>query len=438
MHRNRWWRTTAALGIACLALALSVPMGLVAQEKADSKELNEKLKKAWEKNDRAAIKDLLDKGADPNITIKLTTKASDVPFMSQKSRFPLLYLAVANDDIALMNLLLDHGADVNATTTDGFTPLMNSGLSGVATKLLLEHGANPNAVTNEGQTALMIADYRYRGSFPFQINAEAENTALLLKAGAAPCAKNNLGRTALTNAVYQSNPQKLALLLSAGCGPDAADNDGMTPLMEAVTIDTDGYGRRGPLRDMIRLLLSKGASPTLQNKKGKSSIDIVSDVEWRAAGRHSYLLPLLKRAAAGEGLALPIEKKIYAPPPGKAAVVFFWPQDGWTESLGRTPPITIDRVAATDQRLNRHVAFLLDPGEHSVIQIMNFRVYRAGPEIKFLAKAGDVFYFQISLLGVQAGLFPVPEDEALFEIAKQKLMEPNKVRNAKLQLMPQP
>jgi hypothetical protein len=72
------------------------------------------------------------------------------------------------DQLKIMQLLLDHGADVNARDNDGCTPLHHSsywekghyhpGMGTVeGSRLLLEHGAIIDAKNNEGKTALQVA-----------------------------------------------------------------------------------------------------------------------------------------------------------------------------------------------------------------------------------------------------------------------------------------
>jgi ankyrin repeat protein len=56
-----------------------------------------------------------------------------------------------NLDIAEM--LIGHGANVNARAQDGFTPLLNAGTLEL-TRFLLQHGADPFAKDNRGETAL--------------------------------------------------------------------------------------------------------------------------------------------------------------------------------------------------------------------------------------------------------------------------------------------
>ena len=80
------------------------------------------------------LEQLLKKGADPNVTNDAKATA----------------LMWAATDLAKTRVLLAHGADVNAVSTDFRTALIAAaGRPGGASvvKLLLDHGANPNLTT---------------------------------------------------------------------------------------------------------------------------------------------------------------------------------------------------------------------------------------------------------------------------------------------------
>jgi hypothetical protein len=85
---------------------------------------------------------LLERGADPN--------------EGDGNHTPLM-IAVAGDNMPLVRLLLEKGANVQARDKDGQTPLFYAGDSVEATALLLEKGANPNDTDKELRTPLMSA-----------------------------------------------------------------------------------------------------------------------------------------------------------------------------------------------------------------------------------------------------------------------------------------
>lgn len=71
-----------------------------------------------------------------------------------------LNAAAAGAHTVVVHLLLDHGADVEATMADGYRPLHAAAHEGSAemVALLLERGADPNARTNDGRTPLDVAE----------------------------------------------------------------------------------------------------------------------------------------------------------------------------------------------------------------------------------------------------------------------------------------
>jgi ankyrin repeat protein len=141
---------------------------------------------------------LIDRGADvkdaggPALSMAITTdcrKCVDVLVAQNLDKdaytSALLRAASLSDDVSIIRLLLDHGAEVNAVDPFGRTALMNAVVSEAlpldAVKLLIERGADINARSQHAQsgdsglTVLEIA--RLRGETP-TIN-------LLVKSGAA-------------------------------------------------------------------------------------------------------------------------------------------------------------------------------------------------------------------------------------------------------------
>ncbi|VFQ87227.1 unnamed protein product [Cuscuta campestris] len=73
----------------------------------------------------------------------------------------LLHLACQMADIAMVELLLQHGANINACDSRGQTPLHHSAIRGriAIVKLLLSRGADANTIDKEGNcTSKLIAD----------------------------------------------------------------------------------------------------------------------------------------------------------------------------------------------------------------------------------------------------------------------------------------
>ncbi|KAF2024522.1 ankyrin, partial [Setomelanomma holmii] len=96
----------------------------------------------------------------------------------------------------IVQLLLAHGANVRATTSDGQTalhPTAHSGLVELTTRLI-EHGADVCAATSNGETALhMVCDM----TVPAQMSARLAIMSILLDHGAGREARDKNGSTQL-------------------------------------------------------------------------------------------------------------------------------------------------------------------------------------------------------------------------------------------------
>ena len=133
-------------------------------------------------NDTAAARRLLHSGADPN--------------EGQFSGLPPLFLALARQNLGLVQLMIARGVDLSVRDRAGATALMSaaSGETGDATlvELLLQRGADPHAKSNTGETALdwalrrghtpAVAALRRAGASDSpRVKASAEKAAALLQ-----------------------------------------------------------------------------------------------------------------------------------------------------------------------------------------------------------------------------------------------------------------
>jgi len=148
---------------------------------------------------------LLQKGADPNrpYAKRIPPRQAQGDIKPPAGATPL-YRAVRSLDAATVQLLLDHKADVSQTIGDGSTPLMAAAGLGAArgdedgedggakadpaaiVKLLVDRGADVNAANQTGNTAMHFAVQR--GSVPI--------IELLAGKGARFDVKNKQGKTA--------------------------------------------------------------------------------------------------------------------------------------------------------------------------------------------------------------------------------------------------
>jgi len=241
---------------------------------------------------------LLAHGADP-----------DARLASFYNATPLM-LAVNSRDVAMATLLLEHGAHVNLTDSNGDPALNWACFYGdlPAVELLLAHDADATLVGHgsaldvamrRGHQALVA---RLVAHLKIGVTPAPEDQRLIdaidrgdavaakaaLVAGASPNALDASGRPLLGRAARGASTEIVALMLATGAQPNAADRIGFTPLFEAA--------RDGRL-DNARELLRHGADP---NHRAKANGIAMAPLHAAAAARPPLpaMLRLLVRAGA--------------------------------------------------------------------------------------------------------------------------------------------
>ena len=225
---------------------------------------------------------LLEAGADPNAaTIGWTPLHQVVRTRTLNiGQFPHPVATGSVTSLELAKLLLAHGADVDARTTepwaDGWrgrfglsaTPFLVAAKGGDAQmmQLLADAGADPLAVNDNGTSALMAA----AGVEMFNPNEDSGTNAdglaalrVAVAVGAGDVNGINLkGETALHGAVHRASNEIIQLLADNGARLDIENEDGLTPVQLAVRGVGIGRGTRPAQAGFLReLMIARGIAP---------------------------------------------------------------------------------------------------------------------------------------------------------------------------------
>lgn len=144
----------------------------------------------------------------------------DIP--NESGRTALL-LAASYCQQSAVDILLKHGADVNATGSNGESALMWASSCGYLNVMqtLLDGGAKVDMSDNDGFTSLTSAAG----------GNQVEALVILVKRGAKIDKTNNDGFTALMYASSLGHSKSVSKLLELGADPTACANDGATALI---------------------------------------------------------------------------------------------------------------------------------------------------------------------------------------------------------------
>ena len=241
-----------------------------------------------------AIYELLNAGADTNVSDK-------------DSRTWLHYAVYGDCDKEVLQTIISHGADVNATRNGNVTALMIACWRGnidainellnvgadpnIADKYsctwlhyavygdcdkevlqtIISHGADVNATRNGNVTALMIACRRG--------NIDGINE--LLNVGADPNIADKYSCTWLHYAVYgHCDKQVLRTIISHGANVNATNNGNVTALMIACVEGNE---------DAINVLLKAGIDPNIQDDAGDTCLHITTEGQFSIRDYQSFI-----------------------------------------------------------------------------------------------------------------------------------------------------
>ena len=171
--------------------------------------------------------------------------------------------ALRDDRRAVVQALLDYGADLNSRNLAGKTPLAVAAEYGAVdlVQVLLDRGADPDILSRPDRTTQDNMSALQRAA----ARGDVEMARVLLAGGADPNLKNNHGDSAMHFAADYGETEMLQLLLDYGGDPNSKNTAGYTVLLCA----EDKRGKRGG--HMLYLLSARSADDAA-SKAGQEKI----------------------------------------------------------------------------------------------------------------------------------------------------------------------
>ncbi|KAK5051870.1 hypothetical protein LTR84_002673 [Exophiala bonariae] len=178
---------------------------------------------------------------------------------------PILLQAIACNDIACVELILEKIKDIEATDKTGGGPLHRAAATGnqLIIEMLIKKGANLGAINRAGESPLHTAAGRY------SLNA----VRLLIDRGSKTDSRDKEGKTPVHVAAEHGKADILRCLVGIQSNLNLQDERGMTPLHYAVMGS----------QTVVGILLEAGADPHVITDDGETPYDLAVRMDRQGA-----------------------------------------------------------------------------------------------------------------------------------------------------------
>jgi len=230
-----------------------------------------------DKYNRNVAFDAVNYGNDSILDIVLNIENIDLNIKDNTGKTILHQKSVLeNDKVAVK--LIQAGADPTISDNNGYSFLTHTALRGDDGKELLDivikSGCNLNAKSSDENTVFMDVMNAFSKSDNMQIDRRNELKDVakkLLESGSDINSINKYGETALFTMVRRGDFEGCRFIINNNVIPNQINTNKETPLFLAILKGIKNY-------DIIKLLLTKQASPLVKNKYGKTIPEVLNDI----------------------------------------------------------------------------------------------------------------------------------------------------------------
>jgi ankyrin repeat protein len=179
---------------------------------------------------------------------------------------PLQEAPYVSNNIEMVKLLVARGADINTGPWPALHVSIGKGRKDIF-DLLIQRGADVNITDKKGSTSLYYA-------------VDKDNLhylKILIAHGAKVDTKCQSGETALMSAASTGRTEAVKLLLEAGTNVNVKNDRGQTALHRMLDVRHCNFQKYKPSKDIVELLLAKGADVNLKDKDGRTPLHLAAE-----------------------------------------------------------------------------------------------------------------------------------------------------------------
>ena len=281
-----------------------------------------------------------------------------------------LFSAAARNQLEIVKLLLEKGANVNIVSKNTKHTLLHSVCQSGALdsfKLIIDKAEDVNATNNQGQTAIMLASYA----------RQPEMVKALLEKGADPniVSKDGYMTSALHAACVQCMPEAVEALLGKKAKVSNKDLNGDTPLHVAARGGHSQYPQ--PLTDesrkkfakIVQMLLKANANINVKNKQEATPLSL-------AIGRQNFL---------AVDAMIPKTEDFSFEVPGEASILHWACRHGLRNSVKLVTKKSSDSVNKQDRDGKSSFFLACEGGHHEIVAIL----LKLQPQIDLKCSTGE-------------------------------------------------